>query len=87
MHWRGAFAAAVIPIVCAPGCRREAAAPQPPPDYSRFENDYWWPREADAYEPLAARLAPPRGFTRMEVAKLSWGEWLRHLPMLPRGNG
>jgi hypothetical protein len=78
--------AAVIGVSAA-GCRPRAAgtATAAPPDYTRFENDYAWPREAASYEPLVARFPPPEGFTRVPVAELSWGEWLRHLPMLPEG--
>jgi len=76
-----------VVAVSASGCRRPAAgtAAAPPPDYARFENDYAWPREAAAYEPLVARFTPPEGFTRVRVVELSWAEWLRHLPMAPEG--
>jgi hypothetical protein len=33
---------------------------------------------------LAARIAPPAGATRVVVAAGSFGDWLRHLPLLPR---
>lgn len=78
----------VIVGLSASGCRRPGARTPlpPPPDYTRFSNDYPWPRAAPAYVPLAARFPPPRVFTRVAVAELSWGEWLRHLPMLPPGS-
>jgi hypothetical protein len=75
--------------LAASGCRqsaaRTAAPPAAPPDYTRFENDYAWPRAAPAYEPLAARFPAPEAFARVAVTELSWGEWLRHLPMAPEG--
>jgi len=70
------------------GCGRLIArAPAPsPPDYTRFDNDYPWPRVAATYEPLVARLPPPEGFERVPVQFGSWGEWLQHLPLLPAGS-
>lgn len=34
---------------------------------------------------LAARVAPPPGFTRVPAAPGSWAEWLRGLPLKPAG--
>jgi len=86
---RRAWVVAVAAIVgLAAGCRHprlRAGAPPSPPDYTRFENDYAWPRAAPTYEPLVARFPAPEGFTRVPVAELSWAEWLRHVPMLPQG--
>jgi Domain of unknown function (4846) len=36
-------------------------------------------------EPLLARFAPPAGARRVAVADVSFGDFLRHLPLLPRG--
>ncbi len=49
------------------------------------ERRYLWPRRASAHEALAARLAPPAGFTRAPAAAGSFADWLRHLPLLPAG--
>jgi len=49
-------------------------------------DDYPWPRSNAAYDPLAARLPTPRGFRRVPLERGSWGDWLRHLPLLPRGS-
>ena len=63
--------------------------PQPPPALAPAsplpEAAYPWPRAA-AYEPLAQRLPPPPGFTRLPVVSASWGEWLRYLPLKPPGS-
>src|SRR5262245_3007875 len=36
-------------------------------------------------EPLDRRIAPPRGATRIALEPGSFGDWLRHLPLLPAG--
>ena len=33
----------------------------------------------------AERFVPPRGFSRVPVARGSYAHWLRHLPLLPKG--
>lgn len=40
---------------------------------------------APAPNTLATRIAPPLGFTRVETAPGSWGEWLRGVPLKPEG--
>lgn len=47
--------------------------------------DYAWlsAKEREAYEPLAARLIPPSGYTRIKAPVDSFAEWLRYLPVLP----
>ena len=44
---------------------------------------YSWHSGA-AGDDLSARVAPPPGATRVGVAGSSFGDWLRHLPLLPR---
>jgi hypothetical protein len=46
----------------------------------------WRAPSAEAGEDLAARVAPPPGAVRVAVASGSFGDWLRHLPLLPRGS-
>ncbi|HEX6839370.1 MAG TPA: DUF4846 domain-containing protein, partial [Polyangia bacterium] len=45
---------------------------------------YAWPHAATA-EPLVARFAPPPGAVRVAVADGSFGDFLRRLPLKPRG--
>ena len=47
--------------------------------------DYPWPRSEGSYSPLALRIAPPEGFTRVETPEGSWGQWLRYLPLRTAG--
>ena len=47
--------------------------------------DYLWPHSETAYEPIARRLPPPRGFTLASAADGSYKQWLRHLPLKPKG--
>ncbi len=42
---------------------------------------YPWPNSGG--EPLAARIAPPPGYTRVPVGHDSFGAWLRNLPTKP----
>ena len=46
---------------------------------------YRWRSGAPSGGELAQRFAPPAGTTRMAVAPGSFGDWLRHLPLLPPG--
>jgi hypothetical protein len=46
---------------------------------------YPWPRVSARYVPLAERLAPPEGARRVELARGSYGAWLRYLPVRPSG--
>ncbi|HVP10331.1 MAG TPA: DUF4846 domain-containing protein [Phycisphaerae bacterium] len=43
-------------------------------------------KDRKKYEPLAARIPPPDGFARVDVAAGSFADWLRFLPMLPEGS-
>jgi hypothetical protein len=47
---------------------------------------YRWARRHDGYLPLSERFVPPRGFSRVPVARGSYADWLRHLPLLPKGS-
>ncbi|MFH1419433.1 MAG: DUF4846 domain-containing protein [Planctomycetota bacterium] len=38
-----------------------------------------------SYEPLANRVSPPAGYSRVEVTAGSLADWLRHLPAAPAG--
>lgn len=43
---------------------------------------HWLSKRGRAkYEPLSTRIAPPEGYTRVEVASGSFADWLRHLPV------
>ena len=67
-----------------PGEQRHSRPPtaaRPPEVYSCSAADYPWARGEPAFEPAAARFAPPAGFWRVPVARGSWGEWLRHVPL------
>ena len=44
----------------------------------------WRAQSAAAGDDLAARIAPPAGAKRVAAAAGSFGDWLRHLPLLPR---
>ena len=50
-------------------------------------NHYCWLTAGTyaARNSLAARFAPPAGCERVAVAPGSFGDWLRHLPLLPAG--
>jgi hypothetical protein len=41
--------------------------------------------KAPAKDDIARRIAPPAGATRVGLAEGSFGDWLRHLPLLPAG--
>jgi len=58
-----------------------------PPRAAPRAGDYAWLSRASAkaYEPLAKRIAAPTGFSRVQVAEGSFGEWLRQLPVRPAG--
>jgi hypothetical protein len=49
---------------------------------------YPWlsPKDRKKYEPLAARIPPPEGFTRVDAPVGSFADWLRFLPVLPEGS-
>jgi Domain of unknown function (4846) len=75
-------AIAVLSAMCLAGCAR---TPAPAKRTSATARDYPWPAATAGYEPIAARFAPPRGFTRVPIAAGSWSEWLRNLPMRAAG--
>jgi len=45
---------------------------------------YRWRAPSATGDDLSARIAPPPGATRVSVVAGSFGEWLRHLPLLSR---
>ncbi|RTQ52334.1 hypothetical protein EJV47_04765 [Hymenobacter gummosus] len=45
----------------------------------------WLSQLYNAQTALAARFAPPAGCQRVQVAPGSYGEWLRQLPLRPKG--
>jgi Domain of unknown function (4846) len=47
---------------------------------------YSWLPASDATETLVNRIAPPEGWQRMPVAKGSFAEWLRYLPLQEEGH-
>lgn len=47
---------------------------------------YAWLPEGAAPTSLASRFSPPEGFARAPVARGSYAEWLRNLPMMPPGS-
>ena len=59
-----------------------AAVPEPVPFTLA---DYPWPHPSGRYEAFANRIPPPRGFHRLPVADRSFAQWLRFLPLAPRG--
>lgn len=59
-----------------------------PADYPRSLKDYEFRgmgKMDRGYRPLAWLIKDPPGFTRVPVEDRSWGQWLRHIPMLPPG--
>jgi hypothetical protein len=62
-----------------------SASATPVPTEAEAKKRYPWPRRRAGYESLATRFPAPSGFARVTVAKGSYGDWLRHLPLLPRG--
>ena len=46
---------------------------------------YPWLDHAPLGDDLALRVAPPAGTSRIPLAEGSFGDWLRHLPLLPSG--
>src|SRR4051812_36076598 len=71
------FCDRVVPTALA--CLLAAAAP------ARAEPTYAWRSGPPAGGDLAARFPPPPGARRVDVAPGSFGEWLRHLPLLAEG--
>ncbi len=75
MTSRAAPALLLVMATALSGCRNAPppSAEGPPPASTEAyvspltAEDYPWPREADAYEPLAARFPPPEGFERVPV--------------------
>ena len=45
----------------------------------------WLDGNAKARETIAQRIAPPAGFARVPAQAGSFADWLRHLPLKPRG--
>jgi len=57
----------------------------PDTGYAETPSDYVWSPTALNYEPLASRIAPPKGFNRDPVRPGSFAYWLRHLPLKAGG--
>lgn len=73
------------PLFAQPKSAVLARAELKPPTAGEAARRYPWTRRAEGYEPLAARLAPPAGCTRVAARPGSYAHWLRHLPLLPAG--
>lgn len=55
-------------------------------DAVRAEPRYAWASARQSEDTLAARFPPPAGFERVPAAAGSWAEWLRGLPLKPKGS-
>lgn len=78
--------AALLAILCS----RAAASPpgEAAPAVSTSPVPYLFlPRSGAAAGSLAERFSPPAGATRASLRPGSFGDWLRHLPLLPEGTG
>lgn len=62
-----------------------AEAPPRPPSRAELAR-YPWLTKDKAVRPLVDAIAPPSGYTRVEVAPDSFGAWLRGLPLRPEGS-
>ena len=49
-------------------------------------NQYSWTQDYAIKNALINRMAVPKDYKRVEVAKGSFGDWLRHLPLKPTGS-
>lgn len=49
-------------------------------------NRYCWAHATDSKAGVAERIAPPRGFERVFAEPGSFADWLRHLPLKPKGS-
>lgn len=49
-------------------------------------NRYSWKEDYSTKDMLVNRILPPEGFRRVPVAKNSYADWLRHLPLQPEGS-
>ncbi len=47
---------------------------------------YPWRPNATAVDTIASRFPPPRGYRRSREMPGSFGDWLRHLPLKPKGS-
>ncbi len=67
-----------------PICRPPQTPAAQEPAVDRAAQYAWLSARAQkSYESLAARVAPPEGFSRVEVTDGSFADWLRHLPVAP----
>ena len=57
-----------------------------PPASAQAASLYPWMRGNPEYQPLIDRIPAPEGFTRVSVEMGSYGYWLRHLPLKPKGS-
>ncbi len=53
---------------------------------STKNNKYPWKKDIDYHNTLINRIPTPAGFTRTQVSVNSFGDWLRHLPLKPKGS-
>ncbi|WP_426755906.1 DUF4846 domain-containing protein [Myxococcus sp. Y35] len=65
------------------GWASEEVSPRPPTKEERAL--YAWLSPQAQVRPLASALPPPEGYERIQVAKDSFGAWLRGLPLRPEG--
>jgi hypothetical protein len=65
----------------------EAVAPpgRVPIDTPRYAPAYPWLGTKIVQATIASEIAPPQGYGRVEVPAGSFADWLRHLPLKPRG--
>ncbi len=89
-RWSAAAPALAVATLCGCPARQPDVSPptvaEPEVYISPLATEHYpWCTQPDRYEPLAARFPAPPGFERVPVADRSWGQWLRHLPMLPAG--
>ncbi len=74
----------LAPFLQAPGIAGKASAV---PTLAEASKRYPWHRRRAGYESMASRFPPPARFSRVAVKPGSYGDWLRHLPMLKKGVG
>jgi hypothetical protein len=60
-----------------------AGLPASNPCEHRSPNIYLWKQDYNAKEAVCERIAPPRGYQRIQVEEGSFADWLRHLPLKP----
>ena len=78
-RWKQRRVVAITVLVAASFLIAPVSAPLPAPGQSAYP----WTAAARPENALAARIAPPDGFVRVEAAPGSFADWLRHLPLFP----